>query len=88
MSGVTVFRNARIHTMDRYRPRADALAVRAGRLLAVGTEADVAAAAGRAARIVDLEGGTVMPGFVRIRFLSSAWASARPGRSSRKIVHR
>jgi predicted amidohydrolase YtcJ len=60
----TVFRNARIHTMDAARPRADALAARGGRLLAVGTEADVAAAAGRDARVVDLGGRAVVPGFV------------------------
>jgi hypothetical protein len=59
----TVFRNARIHTMDRRRPQAEALAVRGGRLLAVGTDAE-AAAAGRAARVVDLGGRTVVPGFV------------------------
>jgi predicted amidohydrolase YtcJ len=60
----TVFRNGRIHTMDAGRPRADALAVRDGRLLAVGTEAEAAAAAGRAARVVDLGGRAVLPGFV------------------------
>ena len=60
----TVFRNARIHTMDPRRPAAEALAVRAGRLVAVGSESDVAAAAGRSARVVDLSGRTVVPGFV------------------------
>src|SRR5262245_32287160 len=60
----TVFRHALIHTMDAGRPRAEAMAVRGGRLLAVGTEAEAAAAAGRDARVVDLGGRTVVPGFV------------------------
>src|SRR5262245_66286428 len=62
--GATVFRNARIHTMDPRRPRAEALAVRAGRLAAVGTEAEAAATVGRDARVVDLGGRPVVPGFV------------------------
>lgn len=60
----TVFRRARIHTMDPRRPRAEAMAARGGRLLAVGAEAEVAAVAGRDARVVDLGGRTVVPGFV------------------------
>ena len=69
----TVFRNARVHTMDARRPRADALAVRGGRLVAVGTEADAAAAVGREAHVVDLGGRAVVPGFVEshCHFLST-----------------
>jgi len=70
----TVFRNARIHTMDPRRPRADSLAVHGGRLVAVGTEVGVAAAAaGGDSRVVDLGGRTVVPGFVEshCHFLST-----------------
>lgn len=60
----SVFVNATIHTLDTTRPRASALAVRDGRLIAVGDVDDVRRAAGRDARVVDLGGRTVVPGFV------------------------
>jgi predicted amidohydrolase YtcJ len=59
-----VYRNARIHTLDPGQPEAQALAVRGGRLLAIGSDADVARVAGRDATVVDLGGRTVVPGFV------------------------
>lgn len=59
-----LFRNARVHTMDGRRPPAAALAVRGGRVLAVGAESAAARAAGRRARVVDLGGRAVLPGFV------------------------
>ncbi len=64
MTTDVVYRNARIHTLEPARPEAQALAVRAGRLVAVGSEADVARAVARDAHVVDLEGRTVVPGFV------------------------
>lgn len=42
----------------------EAIAVRDGRIVAVGTSAAVAKAAGRAARRVDLKGRTLLPGFI------------------------
>ena len=60
----TVFLNGAIHTLDPARARARALAVRDGRLTAVGNEDDVRRVAGRDARVVDLQGLTVVPGFV------------------------
>jgi predicted amidohydrolase YtcJ len=59
-----VYTNGNIHTLDAARPRARALAVTGGRLAGVGSEAEVARAAGRASRVVDLAGRTVIPGFV------------------------
>jgi hypothetical protein len=64
MTTDVVYRNARIHTLEPAHPEAQALAVRAGRLVAVGSEADVARAVARDAHVVDLEGRTVVPGFV------------------------
>ena len=45
-------------------PTATALAVRGGRIVAVGSDADVRRLAGRGTRIRDLEGATVVPGLV------------------------
>jgi predicted amidohydrolase YtcJ len=60
----TAFLNGRIHTLDPARPAASALAVVGGRLAAVGDEADARRVLPRDARVVDLGGRTVVPGFV------------------------
>ncbi|MFB8171697.1 amidohydrolase [Kitasatospora purpeofusca] len=57
-----VLRNAKIHTGDRARPEASALAVRDGRVLALGDEHAVAAHIGPDTRVVDALGRRVVPG--------------------------
>ncbi len=55
---------ARIETMDvRYR-EPEALAVRDGRILALGEEEEIRALAGEKTRVVDAEGAFLMPGFI------------------------
>ena len=56
--------NARILTMDPERPRAEAVAVAGERILAVGSEAEVAAHAGPGAQRIDAKGATVLPGLI------------------------
>jgi len=56
--------NARILTMDEGNPAAEAMAVAAGRILAVGSRADVEALAGPGARRIDAAGKSVLPGFI------------------------
>ena len=51
-----------IYTADDRRPRVDAIAVRDGRFVAVGSAASVAAMRGATTRVVDLAGSTVVPG--------------------------
>ena len=58
-----VFTNARIYTVDNSHPEASALAVRGGRVLFVGSDAEAKALAGADTRVVDLHGATVLPGF-------------------------
>jgi predicted amidohydrolase YtcJ len=58
-----VLRGGRIATMDRARTVASALAVRDGRVVAVGTDASVAVWIGPRTRVVDVRGGSVTPGF-------------------------
>jgi hypothetical protein len=55
--------NGTLLTQDRLRPRADALAVLDGRIVAVGSRGDVESLAGPSTRRIDLEGGTLLPGF-------------------------
>jgi predicted amidohydrolase YtcJ len=57
--------NAAICTMDARRPWAEAMAVRGGRVLAIGDAAPVRAAAPRA-REIDLRGRMVMPGLIDV----------------------
>lgn len=59
-----VLTNAAIYTVDETRSWAEALAIDAdGIIAAVGSEAEVLAAAGEGAEIVDLGGRMVLPGF-------------------------
>jgi predicted amidohydrolase YtcJ len=59
-----VFVNADVVTMDPRNPFAEAVAVRGGRILAVGEVGRVLAEAGPGARLFDLAGGTLVPGFI------------------------
>ena len=52
-----------IHTFDTARSRAEAIAIRDGRIVAVGTTADVQRLAGPGTRTVDLAGRLVLPAF-------------------------
>ncbi len=60
----TVFLDGRIVTFEPERPHAEALAARGGRILALGSTAEIEALAGPATRTVDLQGRTVVPGIV------------------------
>ncbi|WP_127110857.1 amidohydrolase [Pararhodobacter zhoushanensis] len=59
-----ILTDARIRTMDPARPFAEALAVCAGHLLAVGPAQEVEALAGPGTKIVRLGGRAVMPGLI------------------------
>jgi predicted amidohydrolase YtcJ len=59
-----IITNAKVLTMDKDRPRAEAVALRGGRILAVGSRAEVEALAGPGTRVVDARGRTLLPGFV------------------------
>ncbi|NIN68445.1 MAG: amidohydrolase family protein, partial [Anaerolineae bacterium] len=56
-------RNANIITMNLRQPRAEAVAVRDGRIVALGTWEDVAPHAENVP-VLDLAGKTVLPGFI------------------------
>ena len=64
---------ANIITIDSRLPRAQALAIRDGRFLAVGSNEDVAGLIGPDTQQLDLQGKTVLPGFIdaHIHVLSS-----------------
>jgi predicted amidohydrolase YtcJ len=60
----TVLLNGKIVTLDAAAPVAEALAVRDGKIIAVGRSADIRALAGSGTRVVDLAGRTVIPGLI------------------------
>ncbi|MBV8530409.1 MAG: amidohydrolase, partial [Candidatus Eremiobacteraeota bacterium] len=59
-----IFHNALFHTQHFGKPRARALALSGGRIVAVGSEADVFALKTNATRTIDLDGRHVFPGFI------------------------
>ena len=61
---VTLMFNGHIFTADRSQPYAEAIAIRGGRILAVGERGAVQSAAGEKARRIDLQGRFLMPGMI------------------------
>jgi predicted amidohydrolase YtcJ len=57
-----VIRNGQVLVLDRRFRVAEALAVRGGRVVAVGRDRDVCRLVGRRTRVLDAAGGTVLPG--------------------------
>ena len=60
----TIITNARILTMDPDHPRAEAVALRHDRILALGSTADIAALAGADCTVIDAGGASLLPGFI------------------------
>jgi len=58
----TVYTNGRIYTVNEAQPWAEAMAVKNGRFLAVGSSADVEAVTSDTTEVVDLGGRFVLPG--------------------------
>src|SRR5215510_96518 len=58
----TVFKNGNFYTVNERQPRAEAVAVKAGKIIYVGSNKDVKTFEGNDTRIVDLKGSTVVPG--------------------------
>ncbi|MBW1887212.1 MAG: amidohydrolase family protein, partial [Deltaproteobacteria bacterium] len=56
--------NANVLTMDPLCPRADAVAVKDGRILAVGEESRLKSLRNNRTEIIDLGGKTILPGFI------------------------
>jgi predicted amidohydrolase YtcJ len=59
-----IIRGGPIVTIDPARPTTEAVAIAAGKIVAVGTEAEVMKHAGAATAVTDLAGKTLVPGFV------------------------
>ncbi|SQH37666.1 amidohydrolase [Pseudomonas mucidolens] len=62
MTADIIFYNGDLHTVDREKPRAKAVAIKDGKFVAVGNDAEAMAFRGTATQVVDLQGRTVIPG--------------------------
>ena len=58
-----VFLNGNVLTMDAARPQAEAIAVRADRIVAMGSNQHIKSLAGPDTKVLKLNGATVLPGF-------------------------
>ncbi|MEP6937688.1 MAG: amidohydrolase [Chthoniobacterales bacterium] len=58
----TLFTNGNIYTVNERQPHADAIAVKAGRIVFVGSTAEAQKFQGGGARVIDLHRATVLPG--------------------------
>ena len=58
----TVYRNGRIYTVDESRPWVDAVAIKHGKLVVVGSNGDVDAVTGESTEVRGLGGDFAMPG--------------------------
>jgi predicted amidohydrolase YtcJ len=58
-----VFKNGNVYTASNKTPQAEAIAVKADRIVFVGSNADAQKYVGPNTRVVDLKGNTVLPGF-------------------------
>jgi predicted amidohydrolase YtcJ len=58
-----IIRGGPVCTVDPWRPRAEAVAVRGGVIVAVGTEEEVRALDGPGTELIDLDGRLLLPGF-------------------------
>ena len=57
-----VFNNGNLYTVNDMQPRAEAIAVRNGRIIFVGTNSGLKKYVGKDTRVIDLKGATVVPG--------------------------
>ncbi|MGE5726499.1 MAG: amidohydrolase, partial [Acidobacteriota bacterium] len=75
----TVLLHARIYTVNDRQPWADALAIRGGNIVAVGTEAQIQKYRGPSTRLIDAGGRLVLPGFTdcHIHFMDGSLSLER-----------
>jgi predicted amidohydrolase YtcJ len=77
-----ILTNARVYTADAARPRAQAVAIRDGRIVFVGSDLEAAALRGSATRTLDLDGKTVLPGMI-----DDAQRVAETGEMTMRVDH-
>ncbi len=74
MDADLLVKNGHIVTMDSAHPVANSMAVRDGRILTVGSDAELAGCASARTQVIDLHGKTVLPGLIDIHTHALQWA--------------
>jgi predicted amidohydrolase YtcJ len=69
-----IVRNAKIVTMDGSDHIVEAMAVRNGRVVAVGTNKEIEVCAGKGAQTLELKGKTILPGLIDVHTHAMEWA--------------
>ena len=64
MQASQIFLNGKVLTMDSKKPEASAFRITGDLFCAVGSEEEVSKSADKGVKIVDLDGKTVIPGFI------------------------
>lgn len=64
MTATRIFKNGRIHTVDKDNTIVEAVAIEKSRFIATGSNAEVLRFGDRNTKIIDLEGKTVLPGII------------------------
>lgn len=59
-----ILHNANVWTVDDAKPTAEAVAIKGGRIVKVGSDPDVLSLKGASTRVVDLNGKLMLPGFI------------------------
>jgi predicted amidohydrolase YtcJ len=59
-----ILHNGIVLTMNEFQPQAQAIAIEGGRILAVGSNAEILALRDPSTRVIDLQGKTILPGFI------------------------
>lgn len=87
-SADVIIQHAKVYTVDARLPSAQAIAVSNGRIVAVGSDADVAKWRGAKTTIVDAAGKVVLPGFTdtHVHFLEGALSLLRVNLEGAKDV--
>jgi predicted amidohydrolase YtcJ len=75
----TVILHGKVYTVDAAHPWAEAIAIAGGRILAVGTDSEIAKYQVRGTKVIDAHGRLVLPGFVdcHIHFLDGSLSLER-----------
>ncbi len=77
MTDHIVLFNGKLWTQDPRFPDATAVAIQSGRILAVGSDAEILALAGPQTQVIDLGGRRVLPGLTDAHFHFLGWALSR-----------
>jgi predicted amidohydrolase YtcJ len=78
-SADTVVLHARIYTLNAKQPWAEALAIRGDRIVAVGSDTDIANLQSKDTKVIDAKGRLVLPGFTdcHIHFIDGSFSLGR-----------